>query len=74
MATLGEWTVILQFFGVILNFRLSDKSKKNIFHGLWLLSTVEMMSKCWKLMHDPQDNGFTLQSFELSKGTKGTVP
>ena len=25
-------------------------------------------------MHDPQDNGFTLHSFELSTGIKGTVP
>ena len=73
MATLGEWTVILQFIVVVLNLRLTDKSK-NIFYGLWLLSTVEVMSKCWKLMHDPQDNGFTLQSFELSKGIKGTLP
>ena len=73
MATLGEWTVILQFIVVILNLRWLT-NQKNIFHGLWLLSTVEMMSKCWKLMHDPQDNGFTLQSFELSKGIKGTVP
>ena len=24
-------------------------------------------------MHDPQDNGFTLQSFELSKGIKGDL-
>ena len=38
------------------------------------LIDLEMMSKCWKLMYDPQDNGFTLQSFELSKGIKGTLP
>ena len=73
MATLGEWTVILQFIVVMLNLRWLT-NQKNIFYGLWLLSTVEMMSKYWKLMHDPQDNGFTLQSFELSKGIKGTLP
>ena len=29
MATLGEWTVILQFIVVVLNLRLTDKSKKH---------------------------------------------
>ena len=33
MATLGEWTVVLQFIVVVLNLRLTDKSKKH-FHGV----------------------------------------
>ena len=47
---------------------MTDQQKK--FRGPWLFSTVEMMSKCWKLMHDPQDNCFT-SKFSAFQGNQG---
>ena len=41
MATLGEWTVILQFIVVVLNLRLTDKSKK---HFSWSMTLIDRKS------------------------------
>ena len=38
MATLGEWTVILQFIVVMFNLRLTDKSKK---HFSWSMTLID---------------------------------
>ena len=42
LATLGEWTVILQVIVVVLNLRLTDKSK-NIF--LWSMTLIDRRSE-----------------------------
>ena len=41
MATLGEWTVILQFIVVVLNLVLTDKSKK---HFSWSMTLTDRRS------------------------------
>ena len=47
MATLGEWTVILQFIVVLLNLRLTDKSKK---YFSWSLTLIDRRNdvRMWK--------------------------
>ena len=63
---------ILQFIVVMLNLRLNDKSTTTTTnHGLWLLSTLEMMAKCRKLTHDPQDKGFLCKVLSFPRELRG---
>ena len=54
MATLGEWTVILQFIVVVLNLRLTDKSKK---HFSWSMTLIDLRNDVKMLKSHARPSG-----------------
>ena len=69
MATLGEWTVILQFIVVMLyKFEVIDKSEK---HFSWSMTLSDRRNDVKLLKTHARPPGYwfySFTSFELSKG------